>query len=86
MSKRTAYDMSLNQITNIYALQNNSFVCLDCDAEARHMYCFSGVGVGVNFVEVLRLGRFLKNYKDSCHQKLGHGDISTNEAQNNHQY
>ena len=39
--------------------------CLACEAEARHMYCFSGVGVvvvvgGVNF---LCLGHFLRNYK-----------------------
>ena len=38
--------------------------CLACEAEARHMYCFSGgvvvVGGGVNF---LCLGHFLGNYK-----------------------
>ena len=46
--------------------------CLVCEAEARHMYCFSGVvvvvvvvvavggGGGVNF---LCLGHFLRNYK-----------------------
>ena len=38
--------------------------CLACEAEARHMYCFSGgvvvVVVGVNF---LCLGHFLGNYK-----------------------
>ena len=40
--------------------------CLACEAEARHMYCFSGVVVvvvvvvGVNF---LCLGHFLRNYK-----------------------
>ena len=42
------------------------YFCLACEAEARHMYCFSGVvvvvvvGGGVNF---LCLGHFLRNYK-----------------------
>ena len=37
--------------------------CLACEAEARHMYCFSGIGVisgGVNF---LCLGHFLRTIR-----------------------
>ena len=39
---------------------------LACEAEARHMYCFSGVGVvivGGGSVNFLCLGHFLGNYK-----------------------
>ena len=54
----------------------------ECEAEARHMYCFSGVvvvvvvvvvigGGGVNF---LCLGHFLRNYKGQSHD-LGHAYI-----------
>ena len=51
---------------NMLKFARNHF-CLACEAEARHMYCFSGGGVvvvvvggGVNF---LCLGHFLENYK-----------------------
>ena len=41
--------------------------CLACEAEARHMYCFSGgvvvVGGGGGGVNFLCLGHFLGNYK-----------------------
>ena len=56
-------------ITGVLQTQCSNF-CLACEAEARHMYCFSGVVVvvvvvvivvgGVNF---LCLGHFLGNYK-----------------------
>ena len=36
--------------------------CLACEGEARNMYCLSGVVGGENFVKILRLGHFLKNY------------------------
>ena len=44
-------------------------VCLACQAEARHMYCFSGLVVVVIFdvigggVSFFVLGHFLGNYK-----------------------
>ena len=51
-------------------MKDSFHFCLACEAEARHMYCFSGVvvvvvggggcGGGVNF---LCLGHFLGNYK-----------------------
>ena len=50
-------------------LQTQFSSCLACEAEARHMYCFSGVvvvvGGGVNFFV---LGHFLGNYKGWRHE------------------
>ena len=51
-------------ITCVLQTQFSSF-CLACEAEARHMYCFSGgvVVVGGGGVNFLCFGHFLGNYK-----------------------
>ena len=53
----------------MHFLKTFTIYCLACEAEARHMYCFSGVVVvvvvvvGVGGVNFLCLGHFLGNYK-----------------------
>ena len=59
----------------MYFTVKSTDFCLACEAEARHMYCFSGVVVvvvvvggvvgGVNFFV---LGHFLGNYKGWSHE------------------
>ena len=54
--------------------KNKRHFCLACEAEARHMYCFSGVVVvvgGVNFFEFLHLGHFFSETIRARGMKLG---------------
>ena len=50
---------------DIMSLLVNTTFCVACKAEARHMYCFSGVVVvvGGGVVNFLCLGHFLRSYK-----------------------
>ena len=66
------YDRTLNTCNSklqTSVKSSNICFCLACDAEARHMYCFSGgvvvvaVVVGGGGVNFLCLGHFLGNYK-----------------------